>query len=1081
MSGARSGPEGPQEVFSAETLSAGQQALWHVCHDAPSTSAYNLSRAFVCVGKLDRRAMAAAVDRLVGRHELLRSTFPSHAGRVERRHASIKDVLEFADASLEDESSALASLQRWADIPFSLETEIPFRARVIGRGDGCDWFQASVHHIAADFWSLAILLEDLDRFYSDEIGASASSERSAPLFRRFVDMQSSWLESPRAERASRYWVSKLTDLRPLVLRSTPSPVVGRAHLLRSRIESTELRRLREKARAWGANMDTLLLAAWLLVLRRYGGSEDALVGYPVALRRKDMQELVGFCANTIPVAVSLGVDVTFEEAVRRTRTNLLSGFKYRHLPTSRILSALRAAARADVGERMLSMYSYYDERWAGGVPNLALLAMGEGGQRLELGALKLETISLRNSETQYAASLLAGESESALHFALEYRADSMRPEIAESLLAQVHEVLEHGCGQVSVTLGELDLARGAERARVLDVYAPGERPPAMQTAGCSCISQLVELQAASDPGRVALATAEGCVSYAELARRVSELTCGLRRLVGPQPRIGILMQRSPDMVAGLLAVLRAGGTYVPLDARWPIERITTLLRHAELDALLTDDAAAAGRLRLPVRILEPAGLADAGRGYHAADIGIVSSHPMVPAYLLYTSGTTGTPKGVLVSRGNLAAFLDWAVACFGPGALSRVLASTTITFDLSVFEIFAPLICGGCAVLVDSLFSWQPEAPGCAATLVNSVPSLLREFLRHSALPKEVSTVCLAGEALPEQLVRELSVLGISAVWNLYGPTETTTYSTFARLSVREPELRPIGRPVAGTRVYVLNRDFEPVGVGVCGELFIAGDGVALGYLGNPRSTAERFLPDPYGPPGSRLYRTGDWVRWTLDGSLEYLGRRDDQVKVNGVRVELAEIEGCLSSIAGIRGAGVSVEQSRAGQPTLVAHLIADDTLELEVTHLMNQCLRRLPASFIPQQWFRIRDLPLDAHGKLNRAGLPLVPRIPLASGAARVAPRSETEVKLVEIWRELLPAAEEIGVDDDFYAMGGHSLLLLRLLWLVQAATGVRLEHREVLDLRCISELASYIDEVSSFVARSRQSAGGQCERGEI
>jgi amino acid adenylation domain-containing protein len=541
----------------------------------------------------------------------------------------------------------------------------------------------------------------------------------------------------------------------------------------------------------------------------------------------------------------------------------------------------------------------------------------------------------------------------------------------------------------------------------------------------ACIHELVQAQVERSPDAVAVVHGHRSLTYAELNARANRLAHHLRQHgVGPDTRVGICSERRLDMVVALLAVLKAGGAYVPLDPAYPAERLRFMLQDSAPVAVLGDAAARElfPGLDVPVIDLSASGLW-AGRPATDPDPGSVGVRPHHLAYVIYTSGSTGRPKGVMIEHRSSSNFLRWARDTFDGGVLQRTLFSTSLNFDLSVFECFAPLVSGASVEVVrDAL---QP--PGAGVTLVNTVPSAMKALLQADRVPPGVHTVNLAGEPLRQALVEQIfAATGVERVCNLFGPTETTTYSTWMEMKRDDGFARHIGRPVANTKVYILDGHGAPVPVRVVGEMYIGGAGVARGYLDRPALTAERFVADPFSPwPGARMYRTGDLARWRPDGMIEFLGRNDHQVKVRGFRIELPEIETLLLAHPQVREAVVLAREDAPGDPRLVAYYVGAEAVGAEA--LRAYLSERMPAFMVPAAYVRLQALPLTPNGKLDRRALP-APEGAAYGTRVYEAPAGEAEELLAGIWSELL-GVEQVGRHDNFFRLGGHSLLVVGLI----------------------------------------------------
>jgi amino acid adenylation domain-containing protein len=550
------------------------------------------------------------------------------------------------------------------------------------------------------------------------------------------------------------------------------------------------------------------------------------------------------------------------------------------------------------------------------------------------------------------------------------------------------------------------------------------------------------------------------MTYGELARKAHQLAHHLKSLgVGPEKIVGVCLERTAEMGVSLLAVLEAGGAYLPLDPAHPRSRLERSLADGGAIVVVTQKSLE-DRLPWsgPTVVLERDRAALARRSRRRPANGACRENL---AYVLFTSGSTGTPKGVAVTHASAVELVLWAGRVFSPAELSGVLAATSLSFDLSVFELFAPLSWGGTVILAANALALSGLPALSRVRLINTVPSALAELVRAEGLPAGVRTVNLAGEPLPRALAdRILAIPTVDALWNLYGPTEDTTYSTCARVERTQTSAPLIGRPITATRAYVVDRQGQPVPVRVAGELWLGGAGLARGYVGRPDLTAERFLPDPLSTePGARLYRTGDLVRWLPDGELEFLGRIDHQVKVRGFRIELGEIEAQLRSQAAVRDAAVSMREDAAGEKRLVAYVVpSEDRADEDLAGELKGALERiLPDYMMPSAFVVLEALPLTANGKVDRGALPA----PEARGSQRgepTAPRTELERRLCAIWEEVL-GIERVGVEDSFFDLGGHSLLVIRLVSKINSLLGIHLSPRRIFEHSSVRRLAGVIE----------------------
>ena len=578
------------------------------------------------------------------------------------------------------------------------------------------------------------------------------------------------------------------------------------------------------------------------------------------------------------------------------------------------------------------------------------------------------------------------------------------------------------------------------------------------------LHELFEAQAARTPDSPAVYFGNQMVTYRELSARANRLARRLSKLgVGPETLVGVCLDRSLEMLISLLATLKAGGAYVPLDPGYPAERLAFMVQDSEAAVVITQESfrPRLGSRRLLVLDDESERLSIASED--AEDPPRLSS-PDNLAYVLYTSGSTGRPKGVALEHRSAVAFVEWALSVFGPQDLAGVLASTSISFDLSVFEIFTPLACGGSIVLGADALS-LPELPERErVTLINTVPSAMEELVRSGGLPPAVRVVNLAGEPLRSELVARIyDGRLIESVYNLYGPTEATTYSTFVRIPRGATGPMTIGRPIANTRVYVLDPARQPVPVGVAGELYIGGAGLARGYLKQPELTAQRFVPDPFSEAtDSRLYRTGDLARYREDGQIEFLGRLDHQVKVRGFRVELGEIETSLLGHPGVLEAVAVAREDAPGDQRLVAYVVSDPAATSDPETLRNRLRSRLPAFMVPSDFVVLGSMPRTPNGKIDRARLPPPDGTRPEREASYEAPRNPIEQALAALWEELL-GVPRVGIRDGFFELGGHSLLATRLVSRARSRFAVELPLRALFEHPTVADFARVIQDATS------------------
>ncbi|HSF42104.1 MAG TPA: amino acid adenylation domain-containing protein, partial [Thermoanaerobaculia bacterium] len=1026
-------------------LTWGQKGLWLLDRMAPDCGVCNVGGAARVRSPLDSGALRRALVRLARRHPALRTVFGSRGEepwqRVEADLApgfAVRDASGWSSAELEER--LLAEIYR----PFDLAHGPLIRAAVWTLAPGEAVLSLSVHHLIADLWSLVVVLRDLGALYEEESGGAAAELPRLALspadgFRR----QERALSGERGERLRSYWSEKLAGPLPVVElpadRLRPPVPSHAGSSVGFRVPGGVADRLRELARQGDATLYTVLLGAFLALIHRQTGQEDLVIGSPTSGRTiPGCEPLVGYLVN--PVALRAGVDgdAPFAALLSRVREAVLGALDHQEYPFT-LLAERREGPRDASRSPIFQLAFVFQKPHLPELAGLGAFALGEGGGEVRCGGLRLESIGLPQARVQFDLTLVIAEREAGLGAAFQYATDLFDGATGARLASQMGILLEGIAAGPHLAIGDLPLLSATEERQLLVEW---NRTGVDGPRGL-CLHELFEAQVERTPEAVAVICGEERLSYLELEERANRLAHHLRSMgVGPEARVGVCMERSAELIAALLGVLKAGGAYVPLDPAYPGERIAFMVEDSGARPVLTRE--------LLEREREALAAASAERPRRAA-------LPEHLAYVIYTSGSTGRPKGVAIEHAAPVELALWARGLFGPEALSRVLASTSVCFDLSVFEIFVPLCWGGAVVLVDNALG-LPAAPAAGeVTLINTVPSVLTELLRMGALPASAATVNLAGEPLPRALARQAyAVPSVRRLFNLYGPSEDTTYSTFALVGAEEPGAPAIGRPIANTRAHVLDRRLRPVPVGVPGELYLGGRGLARGYQGRPELTAERFIPDPFaslaGEPGARLYKTGDRVRRMPDGALDFQGRLDHQVKVRGVRIELGEVEAALCEHPGVRQAAAAV--GRDG--LLAAYLVPRSGGGLAWPELREALRRRLPEALVPSLAMVLDALPLTPGGKVDRKALP---EPEMAARRERTAPRTPLEERLAAIWSDLLGVGE-IGIEESFFDLGGHSLLALRVISRVREELGVELALRTVFERPTVAALAAALEE---------------------
>ncbi len=1034
-------PDGPGE----HPLSEGQRALWFLDRLDPTAAALHLAGAARVRGGLDVEALRGALVRLTGRHPALRTTFEARGGEPVRRvHAAMAP--DFA-VGIADEASLPQLLIAEAYRPFELEHGPLLRVRVWNLPSGDAVLLVAIHHLIADFASVAVLLRGLVEPEAKLDGAGRDAG------------------APREETRA-WWHARLAGELPILDLLADHPRLAKRSW-RGHVRTLRLDGVAEALRSiQGGTLYSKILAGLQAVLHRWTGQDEALVGAATSQRGAGLEGEIGYFVNPVALRLGMAGEPSFTELAARAWAVAVEAFEHGEYPFPRLARELRLdRSDRDGGRSILRAVLVLQPARSPEERALAPFALGEAGARARLGSLDLESIALPEVRTQFDLLVMAAETgDGGLTLSLQLDADLFEATTAERLLGHLGSFLRSASADPGKPVSEIEILSEAERLQLAAWGTGTHVEPADR-----CLHELIAEQAERTPDATALVHGDEQLTYRELQDRAGRLADHLRGLgVGPEVRVGVCSSRTPEMVVGLLGVLKAGGAYVPLDPSYPPERLAYLVADSGAALVLVDGR---GEERLPVsevprvrldRTLEPILSPPSWQSSRKAA-------PENLAYLIYTSGSTGRPKAVAIEHRNVVALARWCREVFTDRELDGVLASTSIGFDMSVFELFVPLCWGGRVVLAGSALD-LPEVPASAGVrLLDTVPSAAAELLRAGSLPRWIETVSLGGETVRRELALGLFDAGVRRVVNLYGPSEDTTFTTFADLQRDGEGDVPIGKPVGGAILRALDARMRLVPRGATGELFLGGMGLSRGYLGRPDLTAERFVPSPFPEdgPGARLYRTGDRVRWRPDGELAFLGRVDHQVKIRGYRVEPGEIEAALAATPGVRQAVVLVRSDgsdRSGGSPGDRRLIAYVTGEATAAELRQSLRDRLPEYMIPSAFVFLKALPLNPNGKVDRrALLGMAPGVEARPGYE--PPRTPVETALAEIWAEVLGTGK-VGVHDDFFDLGGHSLLAVRVQARVRERLGVDVPLPSLFNASTVATLARVVPEAPPWEA---------------
>ncbi|MER5740647.1 amino acid adenylation domain-containing protein [Streptomyces sp. NPDC002262] len=998
-------------------LSFAQERLWFMEQFAPGTSAYNIPVVRRLRGPLDTDALRAALDASVARHETLRSRYPATEDGRPLLVVDPPAPAAFTRVEADGEAAAERIVDEAAAVPFDLEDGPLFRSLLVRLADDDHVLLLLVHHSVSDGWSSEVLLGEVLRGYAARVaGAPDPLPELAVQYGDFALWQRERLSGERLAAELAHWGRELGGVEPLELAfSRPRPprqtFEGAGYAFS--VDRPLLDRLTALGDRHDATPHMVLLAAFQVLLSRYGGRRDFAVGSPVAGRPEpELESLVGMFVNVLALPARLEGDPSFAELVRRTRETCLDAYAHQELPFAQLVSELnvpRDVSRPPVFQAVLAVQNYAVQRDDTGFEP----------------PITVEPFGVRASGTRFDLELFLQEWPEGLYGSFNYNTDLFAEEDVAALASHLGRLLDAVATTPDVPLSALDALTDDERAFETERFndTAVDRPATTLTA-------LFAEQAARTPDAVAVAVEDRpALTYRALDALADRIAARLAAEgIGPGDLVAVSAERSPELVAGLLGVLRTGAAYTPLEPDYPAERLAFLLADSDAPVLLTQRGLATPE-GCTARVL----LLDDPAEWPRARTAPAGPRPDDTAYLIYTSGSTGRPKGVPNTHRAIANRIQWMQEAYRIGPDDAVLQKTPTGFDVSVWEFFWPLATGARIVLAkpggqkDSGYL-RDLVVSAGVTVAHFVPAMLTAFLSEEGVERctGLRRVVCSGEALPPDAARELTsrLPGLSLA-NLYGPTEAAV-DVSAWECAGPMETVPIGLPIDNTRLYVLDERLRPVPPGAPGELHIGGTAVALGYHRRPGLTATRFVPDPYGPPGSRLYRTGDLARRRRDGTLEHLGRIDQQIKLRGLRIEPGETEAALRAQPGIADAAVVLREDRPGDKRLVGYLVAAaDADEPDPAALRATLRRSLPDHQVPTAFTVVPALPLTPNGKLDRRALP-VPTVHRAAGAAE--PETPAETVLAEIWAEVL-GLPRVGADENFFDLGGHSLLATQVV----------------------------------------------------
>jgi amino acid adenylation domain-containing protein len=1045
-------------------LSFAQERLWFIDQLVRDGSLYNLTTAVRLTGQLNLPALEMTISEICRRHKSLTTTFPTVDGQpVQMVNLAQPISIPMTDLSSWGVDEREIEAQRIVNVevrkPFNLATGPLLRVQLLRLGEEEFIVMLSLHHIIADGWSLDVLIREIIVLYPAMSAGEASPLPDLPLqYADFARWQRQYLQGEIVERQLAYWQKQLAGIPPLLElpadHPRPPEQSYRGTLRSSMLTPALTESLRSASRQEETTLFNFLLTAFKTLLFRYTWQDDICVGTPIAGRdRVETEGLIGFFANVLVLRTRVSANATFRELLRQVHEVSLEAHTHQDVSFEKLVEALHPERNMSYSPLFQVMFAF----------------LNAGQTVLEIPGLKMSGYGAVREVAKYDLLLGVLDLGERLSISLEYSTDLFERDTIERMLSHFRTLLESVVIDPGRHLIDIPLLQQSEREQIVVDW----NDTAADYDNDHCIHQLFERQVDERPKAVALVYERLQLSYLELDERANQLAHYLKREgVGPDTVVAVCLERGIDLVVTLLGILKAGGAYLPLDASYPAERLRYMLADSEAKLLLTE-AKLAELFEESPGVLYVERLVEqlTGESRERVQREVDGDHL---AYVIYTSGSTGQPKGVMVTQRGLVNYLHWATHAYGLSderkQRSGAALHSSISFDLSITSLWAPLVAGKSVVLVAEehgleglVKTLRDQGPFGLIKLTPSHLVLLNQQLEAEELRDTAEVVVLGGEGLASEQVevwREQA--SQTRLINEYGPTETVVGCCVYEVQAETRRTRaiPIGRPIANTQLYVLDRSLEPVPVGVVGEIYIGGFGVARGYLRRPELTAEKFVPHPFAEDGARLYRTGDLARYMADGNIDFLGRVDEQVKIRGYRIELGEIENALRASEGVKDAVVVVEDG-AGEKRLIGYVVAETEVTLQAERLRAQLREQLPDYMVPPVFMELEKLPLTANGKVDRRALPALGVPSPARTRTLTAPRNTLEIVIAKVWEELLGIAP-IGITDNFFDLGGSSILAVRMIARIEKQLGKDIPLNSLFKGATIEHLAQVVSEDS-------------------
>ncbi|UNY98309.1 amino acid adenylation domain-containing protein [Zhouia spongiae] len=998
-------------------LSYAQERLWFM-DQYNHNSSYNMPGAIRFLGELNKEVLEKVLFTIVNRHEILRTNFVTINDEPKQVIHEVPtchvEIINLSHLSKEESNKQILDLlKEESQKTFDLANDSLIRFKIYSVDKDESVLFINKHHIISDAWSASILINEITQLYEAFISGRPSPLKELPIqYGDYSIWQREYLEGELLQKQSKYWKGKLEGVSILELptdKPRPKEQTFNGDRLPIHLNKDVTDKLNRLSRENDATLFMTLLSIFKILLHKYTGESDICVGSPIANRtREEVEGLIGLFVNTLALRSDVNTELSFNEFLGRVKQTTLEAYENQDLPFEKVVDMLEP-------ERNLSYSPLFQ---------VMMVLQNNPEGELKFSGLNVESVGIESTISKFEITLDFTETEKGLYGGIEYNTDLFDSDTIERMANHFKVLVEQLIENSQRQIKDIELLTSSERQQLLfdwndtQVDYPKEK----------CIHQLFEEQSEKTPDNVAVVFEGDSLTYRELNERSNQLAYYLQsKGVKAESLVGICVERSLEMIVGLLGILKAGGAYVPIDPTYPEERISYMFKDTNCAIVLTQEQIELPKTNSEIIYLDSEWEKIAKAPRTNIETGVKGDNL---AYVIYTSGSTGNPKGVMVEHRNTFSLLKWAQKLYSKQELAGTLASTSIAFDLSIFELYLPLSIGCSIILEKNILSVTESINKQKITFINTVPSGIKYLLDQKEIPSTVKTINLAGEYLSKKIVNELYEQGGNIkVYDLYGPSEDTTYTTYSLRTLDGCET--IGQPIENTKVYILDKTQKPVPIGVVGELCISGNGLARGYLNQPDLTRKKFIKDPFSKdPNSRLYKTGDLARYLPDGNIEFIGRLDDQVKIRGFRIELGEIESVLNQQDQVSSGVVLAKEDATGNKQLVGYVVPSQDVDasqgLKIEKLREALSKTLPDYMVPSLFVSLEAMPLTSNGKIDKRALP-DPRVKAEEDY--IAPSNDLEDRIVELWSDVLGVNKSvISINKSFFELGGNSLLSVKL-----------------------------------------------------